>query len=135
MELIDIISTILFFGGGLLILVVLISFFSSKMRGDNQELYRKNKRQSQASKNIIRPFKSSAPRLPGNTGDQIPQIFQLEQIRPREIKMIRKPTVRETSTEETAKSKEQQNANGEKNRYTIVNEEQKKIRGQVVNYR
>lgn len=134
MELIQIISTILLFGGGLLVFVVLVSFFSSKMKTKEEDSQYLKHKQEKSSKDLLHQFKTVTPKLPRNNREQIPQIFQLEQLRPREIKVVRKPTVRETYTDESSVTKELRKLSNEKNRYTIVNEEQKKSRNKAANF-
>lgn len=134
MELIEIISTILLFGGGLLVFVVLVSFFSSKMKANEEDSQYVRRKQQNSSKDSMRRFKTVTPILPRNNREQLPQIFQIEQLRPREIKVVRKPTFRETKSEDSATSTEQRKITNEKNRYTIVNEEQKKSRNKAANF-
>jgi hypothetical protein len=132
MELIEIISTVLLFGGGLLVFVVCLSFFISRFK--NESVANKNKRYTHTGDNQ----RFSQPKIrftqPKKTTSFItPQIFQLEQVRPREIKMIRKMTFQETINNAKERSTDSYRNNGNNNRYKIINEEQRKTTDKVVN--
>jgi hypothetical protein len=131
MELIEIISTILLLGGGLLVFVVITSFFISRLKKEDDANYSRRVNSSSVKQirgsqriSFVQPTKEK--NIPN------PQIFQLEQIRPREIKMIRKVTFKETLENARSNKNKFEKTNGD--RYKIINEEQKKSRSQVVNF-
>ncbi|MFA7227714.1 MAG: hypothetical protein WC061_01665 [Melioribacteraceae bacterium] len=137
MELVDIISDILIFGGSLLTLVVFISFIISKKKGD--ELIaagRENKNSIDSDSRVNFGRGSEQKYLRANNSASVPQIFQLDNTRQRELKIIRKSTVTARDTQENSRIEfdQQTKADGSGNRYTIVNEELKKSPGIAANF-
>lgn len=145
MELIQIIYNILLFGGGFVLIIMITSFLLSKAKA--QELpYERTPEKVIISDQIIRSRvdyqNQVASILPTNqlqweqgqirnqSVQSKPQIFPIDQKQQREVKIVRKPTVRETArTKETEAEKK---VNGK--RYTIVNEDQKKSNSRVINF-
>jgi hypothetical protein len=135
MELIEIISTILLFGSGLLILVVLISFFISRLKKDDAS---NNLRvvESNSEKHKHRVHRINFAQSKKEKPVHDPQIFQLKQIRPREINLIHKVSFKETGekTRATKNESEKTNSNVNGSRFKIINEEQKKSGNQAANF-
>lgn len=143
MELIHIIYNILLFGGGFVIVLMVFSFVLSKSR--QQENLNNRLATREASEQLIRSrvnylnqVASVVPRsklqweqneIRQNTIQPIPKIFSIDQIQPREVKVVRKPTVRE---EQKTIVTEERNTNSK--RYTIVNENQRKTNSRVINF-
>ena len=123
MELIEIISDILVFGGVMLVLVVLISFFLSKAKLESG-----NASTSKALTN------STAAQLRINNEQKDfrknqsvvnPQIFQLNNYSSRKLKIVRKRTVDTRDVQERMMPDNEHlvSTNGNRTRYTIVNDE------------
>ncbi|MEW6703127.1 MAG: hypothetical protein AB1298_10485 [Bacteroidota bacterium] len=130
MELIQIISDTLIYGGGLLVLVVLISFLLSKTKRETEET-----NQITAQWNTPNPISDQRNYYRDQElirKDQIiasPQINQLERYKPKEIKIIRMPTVAKSNMQEKIRMIEEidlKERDGNGTRYTIVNEKMKK---------
>jgi len=143
MELIHIIYNILLFGGVFLLVVVIISYSLSKSRQSeikNHQIINNSipERIVKARTNFqhqMAPVTQSSKLqweqnyLRKKTLQVTPKIFTIEHHQPREIKVVRKPTVRE---EQETKVTEERIFNGK--RYTIVNENQKKSNSRVINF-
>jgi len=136
MELVQIIYNILLFVGTLLVCVIIISYLMSKSRigeevfynsGDSSLNQRSFLQQSKINyeQELFRKKISSIP----------PQIFPID-VKPKEIKIIRKPTVSKRDSQEEVRIEERHldKTNGNGKRYTIVNDEVKKSRSRAVNY-
>lgn len=131
MQLIDIIFNVLLFGGLLLVIVIIISYIFSKSRGEE----------------VIAEKALHPPRLPilnyqhseqSVFRNQPPNVVQLVNNVPKELKIVRKPTVTKREPPENLYEheripKSKTNTNGK--RYTIVNDEmQKSKKPHVVNF-
>lgn len=144
MELIQIIYNILLFGGGFVLVIMIVSFMLSKSK--QQELpHARVAEKILVSEQIIRSRvnyqNQVASILPSNqlqweqseirnrSVQQVPQIFPIDQKQLREVKVVRKPTVREDTK---ARATEERKANGR--RYTIVNDDQRKSNSRVINF-
>ncbi len=129
MELIEIISDIIIYGGLLLVVVVGFSFFLSKTKTETESLA-PHKSMPDKSRQISTlqkiNYEQSLSRK--NQAGAYPQIFSLENFKPKEIKIIRKSTVAKRESQESMRfdSKSLTRTDGSGIRYTIVNEEQKK---------
>lgn len=123
MELIEIISDILVFGGVMLVLVVLISFFLSKakLESGNSATSKALTNSSAAQLRINNEQKDFRK----NQSAANPQIFQLNNYTPRELKIVRKRTVDTRDVQERMMPDNEHlvSTNGSRTRYTIVNDE------------
>ena len=144
MELIQIIYSILLFGGGFLLVIMIVSFMLSKSKA-HELPYTRVPEKVAISNQIIRSRvnyqNQIASVLPSyrihkeqneirNQSQQLRlQIFPIDQIQPREVKIVRKPTVREDAKIRTT---EERKMNGR--RYTIVNEDQKNSSNRAINF-
>jgi len=65
-----------------------------------------------------------------------PQIFPIDNLKPKEVKLIRKPTVSKRDSQEEIRIEERHldKTNGNGKRYTIVNDEVKKSRFRAANF-
>jgi len=137
MELVQIIYNILLFVGTLLVCVIIISYLMSKSRIEEEVFYNSadsslNQRSLlQQSKinyeqELFRKKMSSIP----------PQIFPIDNLKPKEVKLIRKPTVSKRDSQEEIRIEERHldKTNGNGKRYTIVNDEVKKSRFRAANF-
>lgn len=143
MELIHIIYNILLFGGGFVLVIMIFSFVLSKSRQQENLNNRIAKREAseqlvKARVNYQNQVASVVPRsklqweqseIRQNTNQQLPKIFSIDQIQQREVKVVRKPTVREDQ-----KTKVTEERNSISKRYTIVNENQRKTNSRVINF-
>ncbi len=126
MELIDIISSLIIYGSGLLILVVMISFVLSKTR--TEEKPKISYKFAQPVHQTISPVRlidiEQAISRKSQT-ESYPQIFRLDNVKPKEIKIIRKPTETRRESQEALRfdSKKQTKTDGNGIRYTIVNDD------------
>lgn len=144
MELIQIIYNVLLFGGGFVILLMIILYVLSKSKV--HELPHKRVRENLAvSDQLIRSRvnyqNQIASILPSNqlqweqseirtkSLQPRPQIFPIDQTQQREVKIVRKPTVK---GEAKTRTMDDRNSNGR--RYTIVNEEQKRAGSRAINF-
>lgn len=137
MELIEIISKILIFGSSLLALVTLISFVLSKTRREEKP------NNYHHSPQITTPLisqpsvvSSEQKTFRKNQTVSYPQIFQLDNTIPKEIKVVRKPTVAKRDIQEEMRfdTKYLSKTNGNGTRYRIVNEEMKKSGIKAANF-
>ncbi len=143
MELIHIIYNILLFGGGFVLVIMIFSFVLSKSRQQENLNNRIAKREAseqlvKARVNYQNQVASVVPRsklqweqseIRQSTNQQLPKIFSIDQIQQREVKVVRKPTVREDQ-----KTKVTEERNSISKRYTIVNENQRKTNSRVINF-
>lgn len=144
MELIQIIYNVLLFGGGFVIVLMIILYMLSKSKA--QELpYKRVKESVAVSDQLIRARvnyqNQIASILPSNqlqweqseirtkSLQPRPQIFPIDQIQQREVKIVRKPTVK---GEAKTRTMDDRNSNGK--RYTIVNEDQKRSGSRAINF-
>lgn len=144
MELIQIIYSILLFGGGFVLVIMIVSFMLSKSKVQDLP-YARVQEKVTISNQIIRTRANYHNQVASaftnnhvhkeqneirNISQQArPQIFPIDQIQPREVKIVRKPTVRE---EARNKATEERKMNGR--RYTIVNEDQRKSSNRAINF-
>ena len=123
MELIEIISDILVFGGVMLVLVVLISFFLSKakLESGNASTSKVLTNSTAAQLRINNEQKDFRK----NQSVVNPQIFQLNNYSSRELKIVRKRTVDTRDVQERMMPDNEHlvSTNGNRTRYTIVNDE------------
>lgn len=144
MELIQIIYNILLFGGALVLFIMIVSYILSKYRNIEKN---NNKRteigilSDQTLRTRINYQNQVASILPSNhlqleqsefrhhLVQSKPRIFPIDQIHLREVKIVRKPTVREEQKTRTIENKLSINK-----RYTIVNESQRKPNSRVINF-
>ncbi len=144
MELIQIIYNVLLFGGGFVIVVMIILYMLSKSKA--QELpYTRVREKATVSDQMIRArvnyHNQIASILPSNQlqweQSEIrtrnlqprPQIFPIDQIQQREVKIVRKPTVKDVTKTRTMDDRK---SNGK--RYTIVNEDQRRSGSRAINF-
>ena len=147
MELIEIIYSVLIYGGGALFAVVLLSFIISKMKGENVQASLAHEPASMTRPSDQLPLKGGINRRDFTNPEpslqfeqneirkkQIqpsPKIFQIDQRKQREIKIIRKPTFH-TFSERNREEEEREI--GTNSRYLIVNEEMRKVKTRVMNF-
>lgn len=137
MDFIDIISEILLYGSGLLVFVIVISFALSKAKaGDFSVISYKGDNYKTRKIIPLSKINNEQGILRNNQTIAYPQIFRLENQKPKEIKIIRKSTVTKRDSQESMRvdSKNFSRTNGDGLRYTIVNEEQKKQSTKVSNF-
>ena len=137
MELIQIIYDILLFGGILLVCVIIISYLMSKSRIEEQGSFNStwsglNQKPSELQRKINYEqelFRKKITSIP-------PQIFSIDDLKPKAVKIIRKATVSKRDLQEEIRIEERHlnKTNGGTKRYTIVNEELKKSRSRAVNF-
>jgi len=137
MELIQIIYDILLFGGTLLVCVIIISYLMSKSRLEEENSYNYavsslNQEPSVLQRKINYEqelFRKKIASIP-------PQIFSIDDLKPRAVKIIRKATVSKRDLQEEIRIEERHltKTKGNTKRYTIVNEELKKSRSRAVNF-
>jgi hypothetical protein len=137
MELIQIIYDVLFFGISLLILVVVISFLLSK---------NSNRDRTNHNADGVEPLIRMTGEIHNSNMEQQLQrknqtnanlhIFRIDQHRPKEVKIVRKPTIIDRASQEKIRDEESplKKTNGDKKRYTIVNDDMKKTRSSVANF-
>lgn len=136
MELIQIIYDILLFGGILLICVIIISYLMSKSRIEEEVSYNYadsilNQKPSLLQKKINYEQELFRKKI----GSIPPLIFPIDDLKPKEVKIIRKPTVSKRDSQEEIRIEERHlNKTNSSTRYTIVNDELKKSRSRAVNY-
>ena len=123
MELIEIISDILVFGGVMLVLVVLISFFLSKAKLESGNAST-NKALTNSTAAQLR-INNEQKDFRKNQSVVNPQIFQLNNYSSRELKIVRKRTVDTRDVQERMMPDNEHlvSTNGNRTRYTIVNDE------------
>ncbi|MEW6653310.1 MAG: hypothetical protein AB1394_07550 [Bacteroidota bacterium] len=144
MELIQIIYSILLLGGAFVLVIMIFSYTVSKTR---RQALRRNQQfeKSNISEQLVRERVSYqnqvASVLPAaklqweqskirqNTSQVKPKIYPIDQLQQREVKVVRKPTVRE---EQTFRTTQERFNNGK--RYTIINESQNKPNNRVINF-
>jgi hypothetical protein len=137
MELVEIISNVLIFGGALLFFVVMISFILSKMkREENPAFSHRPKRLKKSKIETDNTVNDEQGIFRKNQNSASPQIFQLDNARQREIKIIRKPTALTRERKENSRPDSNLPAKTEGNgtRYTIVNDELKKSPIKAANF-
>jgi len=137
MELIQIIYDILLFGGILLVCVIIISYLMSKSRIEEQGSFNStwsglNQKPSELQRKINYEqelFRKKIASIP-------PQIFSIDDLKPKAVKIIRKATVSKRDLQEEIRIEERHlnKTNGGTKRYTIVNEELKRSRPRAVNF-
>lgn len=131
MQLIDIIFNVLLFGGALLIVVVFFSYLLSKSRGEDEPY---KKLESTDKPNNSRANKLEQPTIRYQQSNVIP----LYNSAPKELKVVRKPTVAKREPPQNLYEHERipkRKTNGNGQRYTIVNEEMQKTRKpRVINF-
>jgi hypothetical protein len=137
MELVEIISVILLYGSGLLVFVIVISFVLSKTKTEEEHI--RSYQVSPYKSHQINPLpkvNNEQAVLRKNQTISYPQIFRLENIRPKEIKIVRKSTVTKRESQEALRfdPKHLTRANGNGIRYTIVNENLKKKNLSAANF-
>jgi len=140
MELVDIISEILIYGSVLLVLVVAISFIFS--RAKSKEIPVVSYQGSNYRSDRITPMpKVAGVKIgPGILSNDQPKdnalIFRLENQKPKEIKIVRKPTSTRGDSSDYPGSdfKNPARTNGDSQRYTIVNEEINKQNNKAFNF-
>jgi len=147
MELIQIIYSIIIYGGASVIVVLALTFTVAKTKGSNLNQLKAQKiviaqpnlaysqyRYHTDVNSISRTqnsHQSEQTNLRKVSAQPQPQIFQIDQIKQRELKIIRKSTFH-TATETT---KELQNESKQSStRYTVVNEQLNKSKAKVMNY-
>ena len=137
MELIDIISSILIYGSGLLLLVIGISFVLSRTKTG----YKSN--DIHQSSNSIFHERKPLPRMNIEQNklrkDQTvayPQIFRLDTLKPKEIKIIRKSSSNRRESQEKLRfdPKDLSKTDGNGVRYTIINDDLKKKSIKAANF-
>ncbi len=123
MELIEIISDILVFGGVMLVLVVLISFFLSKAKLESGNAST-NKALTNSTAAQLR-INNEQKDFRKNQSVVNPQIFQLNNYSSRKLKIVRKRTVDTRDAQERMMPDNEHlvSTNGNRTRYTIVNDE------------
>lgn len=137
MELIQIIYDILLFGGILLVCVIIISYLISKSRIEEKGSFNSawsslNQKPSELQRKINYEqelFRKKIASIP-------PQIFSIDDLKPKAVKIIRKSTVskRDLQAEIRMEENHLNKTDGNGKRYTIVNEELKKSRSRAVNF-
>lgn len=137
MELIQIIYDILLFGGTLLVCVIIISYLMSKSRIEEEVPY--NSADSSLNQKSLflqskinyeqELFRKKISSIP-------PQIFPIDNLKPKGVKIIRKPTVSKRDSQEEIRIEEKHlnKTNGNGKRYTIVNDDMKKSRSRAANF-
>lgn len=134
MELIQIIYDILIYGGCLLICVIVISFILSRTKKDQGEALKQEimPRSSRSYKSMN--VEQQVMRKNDTTGN--PQIFVLYQNKPREVKVVRTPTLikRDSQVKNRPEENNLSRTNGNGKRYKIVNDEMEKSRRNVANF-
>ncbi len=137
MELIQIIYNILLLGGTLLVCVIIISYLMSKSRIEEEVSYNSgDSRLNQKSLYLQRKINYEQELFRKKISSIPPQIFPIDDLKPKEVKIIRKPTVSKRDLQEEIRIEEKHlnKTNGNGKRYTIVNEERKKSRSHAVNF-
>lgn len=119
MELIQIIYSILFYGGTLLVIVIFISFLMSKSKENMEKSI--NIPKSVTSNNRDNQQKN----IRKNETVSYPRIYQINETIPKEIKIIRKPTVTKREIQEQIRMEENQLRKTSGKRFTVVNDEMK----------
>jgi hypothetical protein len=136
MELIQIIYDILIYGGCLLFFVVVVSYFMSKIKKDNDYgLLPKTVLPKQTNQNNESLSGEQRMMRQSNTSSY-PQIFVLNQIKPKEVKMVRTQTLekRDIQVKNRFEENHSNRTNGNGKRYKIVNDEMHKSRFNVANF-
>lgn len=137
MELIEIISNILIYGASLFVIVILISFVLSKTRTEEAP-YNRYQAPQMTHPLISQPsvVNREQKTFRKNQTVSYPQIFQLDNIIPKEIKVVRKPTVAKRVIQEEMRfdTKHLSKTDGNGTRYRIVNEEMKKSGIKAANF-
>lgn len=137
MELIDIISNILIYGSGLLVLVIGISFILSRTKS---EVKFNDAHQSSNSKlherNPLPRMNMEQSKLREDQTVAYPQIFRLDTLKPKEIKIIRKSSSSKRESQEKLRfdPKDLSKTNGNGVRYTIINDDLKKKSIKAANF-
>ncbi len=137
MELIQIIYDVLFFGILLLIFVVVISFVLSKKSNEDAISHNANVVEPLLRKTVDKQNSIMEQQLQRtNQTNANLQIFRIDQHRPKEVKVVRKPTIIDRASQEKIRNEESplKKTNGDKKRYTIVNDEMKKTRSSDANF-
>lgn len=137
MELIDIISNIIIYGCVLLFLVVLISFVISKTRMEGiKQVSIKTSYPAQNATNPVRLIDIEQAISRRDQTIAYPQIFRIDNVKPKEIRIIRKPTEtrRESQEELRFDAKNPTKTNGNGLRYTIVNDDIKRKSVRAANF-
>jgi hypothetical protein len=146
MELMQIIYSVVIYGGGLFLLFLLFVYQLSKVRNHNTHRiantydtdpqtakWSQLNQQRSMQKQIETQAKSQSEQneLRNKAELKKPVIFQLDQQQPRELKIIRKSTFRDETGRFRSTDENIKNGNGK--RYTIVNDEQNKIKNRASN--
>ncbi len=137
MELIQIIYDILLFGGTLLVCVIIISYLMSKSRIEEEDSYNSAEGNFNLKLSFLqRKINYEQELFRKKIGSIPPLIFPIDDLKPKEVKIIRKPTVSKRDLQEEIRIEERHltKTNDGSKRYTIVNEELKKSRSRAVNF-
>ncbi len=141
MELIQIIYDILLFGGVLLVFVIIVSYLISKTRIDETVSYNSvDNRFNQKALILQRKINYEQELYRRKMTSIQPQIFPIADIKPKEVKIIRKPTAYKRDSQEVIRIEEKHlnktngNGNGNGKRYTIVNDDMNKSRIRAANF-
>lgn len=141
MELVQIIYDILLWGGALLVFVIIISYVMSKSRIEDEVSY--NYADSRTNQKSLMPqrkinyeqivYRRKAPPTQ-------PHIFPIVDFKPKEVKLIRKPTEYKRESQEEIRIEEKHltktngNGNGNGKRYTIVNDDMNRSKTRAANF-
>ena len=134
MELIQIIYDILIYGGCLLMCVVVISFILSRTKKDKDTTLKGEMMPRTLRDNQSMNVEQRVMRKNNATGN--PQIFVLYQNKPREVKVVRTPTLIKRDSQVKSRTEENNvsRTNGNGKRYKFVNDEMEKSRRNVANF-
>ena len=137
MELIQIIYDILLYGGILLICVIIISYLMSRSRIEDEVNYSSVDSSSNPKSLLLQSKINYEQELfRKKTSSAQPQIFLIDNLEPKEVKIIRKQTVSKRDSQEEIRIEEKHlnKTNGNGKRYTIVNDEIRKTKIRAANF-
>ncbi|MCX6175607.1 MAG: hypothetical protein NTZ27_12710 [Ignavibacteriales bacterium] len=137
MELVQIIYNILLFVGTLLVCVIIISYLMSKSRIGEEVSYNSADSSLNQKSLLLQSkinyeqelFREKISAIP-------PQIFPIDDLKLKEVKIIRKLTVSKRDSQKGIRIEERHldKTNGNGKRYTIVNDEVKESRSRAANF-
>ena len=131
MELIDIIYTVLMITCGLLVFVTVLCFFLSKMNKENS--LRRNKFKTPGYSPVFNPVIYLPVTKKSKDYFSTPKIFNLDSAKPREVNIIKKPTLITSTNYKTNNELKKKNNTKNNQRYIIINDEIDKKNSRAVN--
>ena len=137
MELIQIIYDILLYGGTLLVCVIVISYFMSKSRTEEEVSYNSaDSSSNQKTLSLQRKINYEQELFREKISFVPPHIFPIDNLKTKEVKIIRKQTVSKRDSQEEIRIEEKHlnKTNGNGKRYTIVNDDSMKTKNRAANF-